>query len=386
MDSRVDGNLSDPLEGAVLPLPSPEDALPPVASRGYRSAALAALTVGLVILCFLLALPFLSAIAWGVALAVIAWPLHRWIRSQIGNETFAAVVSTAIVATILLAAGLFIANQLLEEGAKATEQAKNVQAQGELKSKIASVPFFAPLISWMDRVGLDPETEVRKIITGYTKDFSSLAQGSVAAGIQFLAAIFILFYAFRDRWDFVHGLRDLLPLSRAETDRVMKGASDSIHANLYATLITSLTDSIILGSLFWWTGLPAPVLWTVTMFFLAFLPVVGAGLVWIPAAIYLLVTGNVLGGLTLFGAGAVTFVLVDNFLYAKLAAGKMRMHEVPALLAFFGGLAYFGFSGMVLGPATLAVTMAVIEVWKSRLSGVDDPTKIVSPAEQTANV
>jgi len=347
-------------------------------------AALAALTVGLVVLCFLLALPFLSAIAWGVALAVISWPMHRWIRERIKNPTGSAVVSTAIVASFLLTAGLFIANQLLEESAKATEKAKNVQAKEELKSTITRVPVFAPLIRWMDRVGLDPETEVRKIIGGFSSDFSGLAQGSAAAAVQFLAAIFILFFAFKDRWEFVNGLRSLLPLTRAETDRVMKSASDSIHANLYATFITSLIDSIILGTLFWWTGLPSPVLWTVSMFLLAFLPVVGAGLVWVPAAIYLMVMGKMAAGLVILGAGAACFVLIDNFLYARIAAGKMRMHEVPALLSFFGGLAYFGFAGMVLGPATLAVTVAVIEVWKSRLSDEDDPTKVVTPAEAAA--
>ena len=70
-----------------------------------------------------------------------------------------------------------------------------------------------------------------------------LARGSLSASIQFLVAIFILYYVFRDRGEFLHGLRDLLPLSDAECDRVFTSAADSVHANVHAILITSLIDA-----------------------------------------------------------------------------------------------------------------------------------------------
>src|SRR4051794_24262396 len=55
----------------------------------YRLMALAAITGALVFVCVLLALPFLPAIAWGAALAIIVWPMHRWIRTRITNATAA---------------------------------------------------------------------------------------------------------------------------------------------------------------------------------------------------------------------------------------------------------------------------------------------------------
>jgi hypothetical protein len=61
-----------------------------------------------------------------------------------------------------------------------------------------------------------------------------------------------------------------------------------------------------------------------------------------------------------------TAIAVDNILYARLVAGRMRLHTVPSLIALVGGLAVFGVSGMVLGPAIVAATLALLDVWNLR--------------------
>ena len=58
---------------------------------------------------------------------------------------------------------------------------------------------------------------------------------------------------------------------------------------------------------------------------------------------------------------------VGNWLYAYLAGGRMRLHPVPILVAYVGGLAVFGISGMVLGPVAVAVTLGLVDVWHRRL-------------------
>jgi predicted PurR-regulated permease PerM len=104
------------------------------------------------------------------------------------------------------------------------------------------------------------------------------------------------------------------------------------------------------------------------MFILSILPIVGTGFVWIPAAIYLALTGRWLAAAALVAWGVLSFLITDNVIYVRLAGERMRLHDVPALIAFLGGLALFGMSGMILGPAILAVTVALLEVWKGRLA------------------
>lgn len=332
-----------------------------------RLLVLISLTVILIGLSISLALPFLPAITWAVALAILAWPVHRWIGGKIGRGRLAAGLSSTIVATVIVGTGLFITYQIAGETASVAKRLREGSAEsGEIWKKAASIPVVGPALVWLERVGLDVQAGAHAMVESYARNMSGFAQGSIMAAVQFLLAMFILFYLFRDRDEFLGGLRDLLPLSKGESDLLMSRAADSVHATLYATVVTSVIDSVAFGLTFWMTGVPAPVLWSVIMFLLSLLPVLGAGLIWVPATVYLAMNGNWLGVGGLVVVGVVTAVYVDNLVYAQLAGDRMRMHNVPVLIAFLGGLAVFGMSGMILGPAILAVTEALLEVWRRR--------------------
>lgn len=354
--------------------PARDPAGPGDRGDGYRLLALAALTAGLIGLCVALAVPFLPALTWGVALAIMAWPLHVWVSRRLGRPGGAATISTAFVVAVLLIPGLFVSYQLAREAAATAERTQGSSGLGSLHEKVAEVPALGPAVTWMDQTGIDLETEARKVIGQYTQDVTVLAQGSVAAVVQFLVMVFVLFYLFRDRRTFQNGVRDLMPLPRAESDRVFERAADSVHANLYATVVTSLIDAVSAGLLFWFLDLPAPFLWGVVIFVLSVLPVLGSGLVWVPTVAYLALSDRWLAALALTAWGVVTAIFVDNLLFVRLVGGRLRMHPVPALIAFLGGLALFGMSGIILGPAIFAITGAILDVWLHRQPAGDAPS------------
>jgi len=353
-------------------LPSGSDQTPPAAVNGgrFRLLAFAALTVAFVALCVIVAVPFLPAITWGVALAIIAWPLHRWMSRHVANPNLAAIASSVVVLVIILVPGTFVGYQLVREAGDAAERMHRQSVESTLRDSMARTPGLRQVVAWMDRMDIDVEREVRKVGQSYTRDISGLVQGSTTAFIQFAVAVFILYHLFRDRAALMHGLRGLLPLSRAESEQVFARAADSVHANLYATMITSLIDGVSGGLMFWLLGLPSPVLWGAVMFVLSILPVVGTALVWVPAAAYLAITSQWLAAVALVVWGIVEWIIVDNIIYVRLAGERMRMHDVPAMIAFLGGIAVFGISGMILGPAILAVTMALLELWRQPENGV----------------
>jgi len=344
-----------------------------------RPYALAVLTLALVALCIRLAVPFLPALTWGIALAVIAWPLHAWARSRVvGHKTTAAVLTTLVVVVLILVPGVFVARQIGIEAASAADQMREENAKSTMRDRLAGIDGLSGLVGWTDRTGIDLDAEARKAVQGYFSDPVALAQGSIEALIQAVIAVFVLFYMLRDRTELLAGVRRLLPMRRAEIDRVCTDAAGSVYANLYATLVTSLIDGVGLGLMFWAVGLPSPVTWGVVTFVLSFLPILGTYLVWMPAALYLALVGHWGGAAAIIAYGVISWCIVDNVIYVRIAGDRMHLHEVPALLAFLGGLAVFGASGMILGPAILAVTVAVLEVWHYRAIGEEVP----SPAEQ----
>jgi predicted PurR-regulated permease PerM len=110
-------------------------------------------------------------------------------------------------------------------------------------------------------------------------------------------------------------------------------------------------------------------LWGAVMALLSVVPVFGAFIVWIPAAIFLAATGSVGKALILTVWGTVVVGLIDNLLYPMLVGDRLRLHTAAVFVAIVGGLALFGASGLVLGPVILAVTQALIDIWRRRTRG-----------------
>lgn len=331
-----------------------------------RVAALAGLTLVGLAVCALVAYPFLPALAWAMALAVMAFPLHLWLARRVPNRNVAAALSTTVVVLLLLAPVLLVGGQLAREAAGATAKAEELARSGKVDAVAEKVPSGPWAVAWV-RQNVDVDAEARKLVGRLAGDAALLAQGSAWAFVQLLVCVFVLFFAFRDHRHMLDSVRDLAPLARDEADYLFTRVADAIHATVYATVLTALLQGATGGLVFWALGLPAPVLWGTVMFVLGVLPVVGAFLVWVPAAVMLALGDRFGAAAALVAWGLVMAGPVCNYTYAYLAGGRMRLHEVPVLIAFVGGLAVFGVSGMVVGPVVLAVTMGLMDVWRRRL-------------------
>lgn len=361
-------------------VPAPEAPLAP--PDRVHLLALAFVTLVLVVLGMYITVPYLPALTWGVALAIIAWPMHVWLHQKTGMASVSALVSMTAVIILIVAPTVFVAYQLAKETASATEQVQASLAETGAKDKMAEVPGLRGVVAWMDRVEFDLEGQIRKMFAGATQDVSALAQGSLVAIFQFVIAMYVLFHVLRDRELLMRSLRGLMPMSRGECDQVFRRASDSVHANLYATVVTGVINGVGGGLVFWAAGLPAPLLWGIVMCILSILPILGTPFVWVPAFIYLIAGGQYLQASYLLAYGTLSFVVVGNYLYYRLAGAKMHMHEIPAMISFLGGLAVFGITGVILGPAIYAVAGALLEVWKGRMGSDPEPSETIPPPDK----
>jgi predicted PurR-regulated permease PerM len=340
-----------------------------------RLIALGLLTLVGVVACGLVAYPFLPALAWAVALAVIAYPMHARLAKVVPWPNWAAGVSTAVVVAVLLVPVLLVGGQLAQEAAAVGTAAERMAREGQLDRAAERAPYGRQAVDWV-RANVDVEGEARGLVRRLAGDAALLAQGSAWAVLQALVCVFVLFFAFRDAHHLRASARGLSPLARAEADYLFRRVSDTVYATVYATVVTGVLQGATGGLVFWLLGLPAPVLWGVVMTVLGILPIVGAVLVWAPAAAYLATEDRWGAAAALVGWGVLMAGPICNYVYAYLAGGRMRLHPVPVLVAYVGGLAVFGISGMVLGPVVLAVTVGLIDVWRHRL----DPHTPPAPA------
>ncbi len=385
-----------------------------------RTATLAALTVAAVVVCVLLTLPFLAGLTWGLALAVVALPAQRWVERRLKPGNWAAGITTTLVVLLIGVPVALVGWQLTVEtqraagqvqaetsvkadkagkqaAEKATSESKtdaevvkeSEAAQDEVRrtgwrDMAARLPYVGPPIAQLDPA--DVEARTRDWLEKLLGSSFGVVKGAADAMLQTLVAVFVLFFALRDHRSLAAQARGFLPVSAATADRIFTRAADAIHSTVYGTFVTAAVQGVSGGLLFWALGLPAPVLWGVVMTILGILPFVGAFLVWVPAAVYLATEGQWWQAAVLTAWGVLMAGPVCNYLYACCAGQRLKLHPVPTLLAFIGGLAVFGVSGMILGPCVLAVTLALIDVWRTRTAdgtpvaaGEADNTKLIVP-------
>ena len=334
-------------------------------------------------LCYLLAVPFVPALAWALAVAVVAHPLHEWIRRRLRRKSLAAALSVLLVALTLLAPAVFVVHQVTNDAITSVEGLKQSVAGGDWREIAERNALVATVIEWIERE-VNVQQQIEQAAANLLKMAKGFLSGSIYVATGLLITLFLLFYFFRDRDTIVGGLRKSLPLSPRETDDVFRNVRDTIYAIVYGSLFLALVQGTLGGLMFWILGLPSPLLWGAVMAVLAVLPVLGAAIVWIPAAIYLALTGSPEKALILTAWGAIAVGLIDNLLYPLIVKGRLRLHTVPVFISIVGGLVAFGAVGLVLGPVVLALAVALGDVWRRRMAQGDAVENTVD-AEKAAD-
>jgi len=347
-------------KASEVPPASPRE--PSAPANGLVLTAL--MLIGLY-LCYRLALPFLPAVSWALALAVILSPLQRRLESKFKRRNLVTAISLTVVALIAVVPAIFVVNRLIMEISKGAELIQTHAAAGTLTKTLDNYPHLAPLDDWIERqIGL-PET-VGRLATGLTNTVTSFVRGSVMQMTGLLLTFYMLFYFLRDRHVALDSLRSLSPLLPAEMDRVFARVTATIHATVYGTLMVAAIQGTLGGLMFWILGLPAPLLWGIIMGLLAVIPVLGAFVIWIPAAIWLASQGMWGKSLLLTAWGGIVVAGIDNLIYPILVGNRLHQHTLLTFISLVGGLIVFGSSGIILGPLSVTITLLLLEIWHER--------------------
>jgi predicted PurR-regulated permease PerM len=342
----------------------------------------------LLFLCWQILQPFMGPIAWALALAVVAHPLHARLARWIDKPGLAAGLAVFVIAVAIVAPAIFVGNSLVREATAGVKAIQSSVESGKWREPLARSPWLNDAVNAIQQKG-DVGGQLQGMAADVGKRVSQAVAGSAWALVELLLTLFVLFYLFRDRRKALDTLRSLVPLSRRETDEVFTRVADTIHATVFGTLVVAAVQGMLGGLMFWWLGLPAPILWGAVMGLLAIVPVLGAFVVWVPAAIFLAASGEWGKAAILAVWGGVVVALIDNLLYPILVGKRLRLHTVPVFFSIVGGLAIFGASGLILGPVVLALTDAILEIWRRRTAygrtaeaaatriGMDEPKKEV---------
>ncbi|MDX1532300.1 MAG: AI-2E family transporter, partial [Rhodothermales bacterium] len=347
------------------------------------------LIVTLVTLAFLWVVRgFLQPVFWAAVLAILFGPVYLRLQRGVGRAWIASVLTILLVVVVVFL-------PLIGVGAAVTNEAVGLYeavASGEIdlaETANAADQYLPQLEALLARFDVDlVEVRERASATAVTvsrfaaEQALGIGQSALRIIVLFILTLYLLFFFLRDGQRIIEALIRALPLGDARERMLFSRFAEVSRATIKGTLVVGVVQGTLGGLAFWVLGLPAAVLWGVVMTVLSLLPAVGSFIVWGPAAIYLLATGEIVKGVALIGAGAVIIGTIDNVLRPILVGRDTQLPDYLILLSTLGGLAVYGLSGFVIGPIIAGLFVTVWEMFTEEFAGADDAT--VAAVEEAA--
>ena len=320
--------------------------------------------------------PFLMPLAWAAIFAAFFHARHKGVEWRVG-KTAAASLSTFLVAVIIVVPSVLVVMAFVEE-ARQTLGSIDLAAGGS-----RGLERIQRAWSWLQRqrFGRDiPNLDVvlkmgaARIAGVVTEGAGVLARSIAVLVVNVIIMLFALFFFFRDGDAIMSRLRRVLPFDPSFREGRIRETAELIKASISSGIIVALVQGAVGGLTFAILGLGAPVFWGVTMAFFSLLPL-GAWIVWLPVAVWLLLTGEIARGIALLAIGAGGISLIDNFLRPMLLAGRSQMNGLLVFISLLGGMAAFGLIGLILGPVIMATAISFVDAYateRRELTVTDD--------------
>jgi predicted PurR-regulated permease PerM len=322
--------------------------------------------------------PYSGAVLWAAVLAIVFSPLFRRLsRSMRHKRSLAALVTLLVIVAIVILPLTFL-------GALLAQEALNVYGRiqsGELNFAQYFRQVFEALPSWvtdlLDRFEVTNRQVMEdRLSSGLVKTSQfiaaralSIGQNTFAFVVDMFIVLYLLFFLLRDGDDLIRRIRSAMPLHAEQQHDLFTKFTAVIRATVKGNIVVAIVQGALGGLIFWFLEVRAPVLWGVMMAVLSLLPAVGAALIWLPVAIYFLVTGAIWQGVVLIAFGVLVIGLVDNVLRPILVGKDTKMPDYVVLISTLGGIAIFGLNGFVIGPVIAAMFMAVWDIVASARTG-----------------
>jgi predicted PurR-regulated permease PerM len=335
-------------------------------SRGGRERITLLLSYALVLLLgyllYMVVRPFFVPLAWAAVLVIFFYPLQAELQARYGR-TRAAALSTAIMTLVIIMPALMVMSAFLNEAGRAFEVVRDAVTgySGSWTGVFDYVERFLPEALVVD---------VPELLTKAAQEAGAWLAGQVGAFVQITArfvfnlvvAIFAAFFLFRDADHVMRIVRDLLPMDPGVRERLIRQTGEVVTAAVVSSFIVASVQGLLGGVTFWVLDITAPVFWGVVMALFCLIPL-GAWVVWLPAAIWLMATGHVARGVILVGVGAGLVSAVDNFLRPMLLSGQTRLNGLLMFIGLLGGVTAFGVLGIMLGPVVVATAVGLMEAY-----------------------
>ncbi len=334
-------------------------------------------------LLFQLVRPVITVLLSSILLAYVSFPLYERIIKKIPSKSLSIMLALFIVVIIISIPVSFLAFELTKQGYYFYNSVSSNIAKGKLfgfgctseDSKVCLLLNQAERFSLerLSTFGFDRQIEnllpvLERKITGFILTIPLIIG-------EIILTLVISYFILNDWENILKKTVDMLPMRKKTVKRLATEFGNIAHTVIYAQLFVALVQGVLGTIGFYFFGVPLPIIFGLILAFCALIPAIGTAIVWMPAAIYLLLSGYfshdywILSqgiGLLLYGIFVIS--MVDNFLLGRIVHEKTKVSQIIIIIGVIGGASMFGIVGIFIGPILLPLLITYFETFKERFA------------------
>jgi predicted PurR-regulated permease PerM len=346
-----------------------------------RVFVLALLGVSLLLVA-LIVKPFYKVIIFAIILAVLLAPLQSWaVRKLKGRRNISALTVTLAAGLLIVAPIMAMLSIFFMQAADFAAEAADWVEKGRLEDLLAQ--FRAGAVGDWLQTNLpfipDGMVNLKETLPGYAQNLGQrlleygggFAGGLVISVSHFFMMMFMLFFFVRDGRDMLENLLKISPMSEEQDRRILTRIHEASRGVFFGNLLTALCQGAAAGVGLAIVGLPGLFLGALTAL-ASMVPLLGTGLVSIPAIIWLAATAQWTSAVILSIWVLLLVNPIDNYLRPFFMRGAGSRSTLFIFIAVVGGIAYFGISGLVFGPLILALASAMLSIYRQEFGGKEE--------------
>ncbi len=318
----------------------------------------------LAILSWMVAKPFWAYLVLGLLIATLSFPLFDWLREKTGRPRIASMITVTIVSLIILIPLSLITWQIIVDMRSLIGGLSVAQVTHQIET----------LALWSHQTFGYPEdieqTRAQELLTQLLPPLRARLADWIPQAIQSVGAFVIgmvitvitAYYALFQGESFVAQLKRASPMDDQMEGEFLREAKLTVDGVIKGQVVSAVLQGGLGYIAFVVAGIPNAIFWGFVMAILSFLPLIGAFLVWAPAAVYLLSIGQTAMGVGMIIWGVLVISSVDNIVKPLIIGKESALHPLLAFLGVLGGLVAFGIMGFIMGPLVLSLFAAVFKV------------------------
>lgn len=334
-------------------------------------------------LTYLVFAPFLSPIVLGIIFSIVFHPTYiKLLDLTKGKRSLASIITCLFITMIIIVPLIYVTAVFVGEITSAYNRFDKLMQSGTDRNLFPfwDDPRFQDIYLKANRHFAALQIDLKAASLNALKEIASYSV-SMMPGVVMNVVIFVLdiilmlftmYYLLKDSDTIVAEIKEMIPITEQQSERIFTRLKDIIYATLYGTFICAAAQGFLGGLAFWALGLRSPVVWGVVMGLLAVFPILGAFFVWVPASVFLIVQGSFIKGIILFLWGFLVVSTVDNLIWPILVSGRAMLHPLATFFGMLGGIIVFGPIGIFAGPFVIALFLILLDIVKE----VTEPEKV----------